>query len=53
MPSYGSYCCVAWCGNNGRTCKKPGTMLHSPVHWSRNLGVIGPLLVLFTIAALV
>ncbi|KAG0425029.1 hypothetical protein HPB47_027773, partial [Ixodes persulcatus] len=25
MPSYGSYCCVAWCGNNGRTCKKPGT----------------------------
>ncbi|KAM7313996.1 hypothetical protein ISCGN_003781 [Ixodes scapularis] len=25
MPSYGSYCCVAWCSNNGRTCKKPGT----------------------------
>ncbi|KAG0443657.1 hypothetical protein HPB47_014670 [Ixodes persulcatus] len=21
---YGSYCCVAWCGNNGRTRKKPG-----------------------------
>ncbi|XP_065292256.1 uncharacterized protein [Dermacentor albipictus] len=24
-PSYGSYCCVAWCQNNGRTQKKPGT----------------------------
>ncbi|XP_070379997.1 uncharacterized protein [Dermacentor albipictus] len=23
--SYGSYCCVAWCTNNGRTRKKPGT----------------------------
>ncbi|XP_042143062.1 proteoglycan 4-like [Ixodes scapularis] len=25
MFGYGSYCCVAWCGNNGRTRKKPGT----------------------------
>ncbi|XP_040067110.2 uncharacterized protein LOC120840588 [Ixodes scapularis] len=28
MPSgcyYGSYCCVAWCENNGKTHKKPGT----------------------------
>ncbi|CAN7982032.1 unnamed protein product [Ixodes pacificus] len=28
MPSgcyYGSYCCVAWCKNNGKTHKKPGT----------------------------
>ncbi|XP_075725345.1 uncharacterized protein LOC142767491 [Rhipicephalus microplus] len=24
-PSYGSYCCVSWCFNNGRTHKKPGT----------------------------
>ncbi|XP_054926623.1 uncharacterized protein [Dermacentor andersoni] len=24
-PSYGSYCCVPWCQNNGRTQKKPGT----------------------------
>ncbi|XP_075546883.1 uncharacterized protein LOC142580030 isoform X2 [Dermacentor variabilis] len=24
-PSYGSYCCVTWCQNNGRTQKKPGT----------------------------
>lgn len=24
-PSYGSYCCVSWCLNNGRTHKKPGT----------------------------
>ncbi|XP_070377791.1 uncharacterized protein [Dermacentor albipictus] len=23
--SYGSYCCVPWCQNNGRTQKKPGT----------------------------
>ncbi|XP_070378637.1 uncharacterized protein [Dermacentor albipictus] len=23
--SYGSYCCVQWCQNNGRTRKKPGT----------------------------
>ncbi|XP_070390528.1 uncharacterized protein [Dermacentor albipictus] len=23
--SYGSYCCVQWCENNGRTRKKPGT----------------------------
>ncbi|XP_070389030.1 uncharacterized protein [Dermacentor albipictus] len=24
-PSYGSYCCVTWCFNNGRTQEKPGT----------------------------
>ncbi|XP_054934481.1 uncharacterized protein [Dermacentor andersoni] len=24
-PSYGSYCCVSWCFNNGKTQKKPGT----------------------------
>ncbi|XP_040067566.1 uncharacterized protein LOC120840865, partial [Ixodes scapularis] len=30
MPSgcyYGSYCCVAWCKNNGKRHKKPGTKL--------------------------
>ncbi|XP_040077399.1 probable GPI-anchored adhesin-like protein PGA18 [Ixodes scapularis] len=25
MFGYGGYCCVAWCRNNGRTRKKPGT----------------------------
>ncbi|XP_075750823.1 uncharacterized protein LOC119174047 isoform X2 [Rhipicephalus microplus] len=30
-PSYGSYCCVSWCFNNGRTHKKPGTsFFHIP-----------------------
>ncbi|XP_075736974.1 uncharacterized protein LOC142776698 isoform X2 [Rhipicephalus microplus] len=24
-PGYGSYCCLSWCFNNGRTHKKPGT----------------------------
>ncbi|XP_075734089.1 uncharacterized protein LOC142775818 isoform X2 [Rhipicephalus microplus] len=24
-PSYGIYCCVSWCFNNGRTHKKIGT----------------------------
>ncbi|XP_077519812.1 uncharacterized protein LOC144129535 [Amblyomma americanum] len=25
--NYGSYCCVSWCGNNGRRQRKPGTKL--------------------------
>ncbi|KAM7307860.1 uncharacterized protein ISCGN_011496 [Ixodes scapularis] len=32
MFGHSSYCCIAWCGNNGRTCKKLGTKFFQVPH---------------------